>query len=165
MVIDVKPLQPENARSPIEVTELGITVFLHPNISVLVADSTIALQLFLESYTVFPLSTTMVVKPLQELNAQSPIEVTELGMVIDVKPLQPANAQLPIEVTELGITVFLHPDISVLVADSTIALQLFLESYTLFPLSTTMVVKPQQEINAQLPIEVTELGMVIDVKP
>ena len=90
------------------------------------------------------------VKPLQPVNALEPIEVTELGMVIDVKPLQPSNALEPIEVTELGITVFLHPDISVLVADSTIALQLFLESYTLFPLSTTMVVKPLQELNMYL---------------
>ena len=109
MVIDVKPLQPANAQLPIEVTELGITVFLHPDISVLVADSTIALQLFLESYTLFPLSTTMVVKPLQEINAQLPIEVTELGMVIDVKPSQPSNAPLPIEVTELPIVTDVKP--------------------------------------------------------
>ena len=88
IVTDVKPLQPSNAESPIEVTELGIIVFLHPNISVLVADSTIALQLFLESYTVFPLSTTMVVKPLQPENASFPIEVTELPIVTDVKPMQ-----------------------------------------------------------------------------
>ena len=90
-------------------TELGITVFLHPNISVLVADSTIALQLFLESYTLFPLPTTMVVKPLQEPNAKSPIEVTELGMVIDVKPLQYSNARSPIEVTELGMLIDVKP--------------------------------------------------------
>ena len=105
------------------------------------------------------------VKPLQFINARLPIEVTELGMVIDVKPLHSLNASSPIAVTELGITVFLHPNISVLVADFTIALQLFLESYTVFPLSTTMVVKPLQEPNAKSPIEVTELGMVIDVKP
>ena len=89
------------------------------------------------------------VKPEQPLNAYSPIEVTELPIVTDVKPRQLSNAYSPIEVTELGITVFLHPNISVLVADSTIALQLFLESYTVFPLSTTMVVKPSQPPNAK----------------
>ena len=109
MVIDVKPLQQENASFAIEVTELGITVFLHPHISVLVADSTIALQLFLESYTVFPLSTLMVVMPLQPENALFPIEVTELGMVIDVKPSQAWNARSPIEVTELGMVIDVKP--------------------------------------------------------
>ena len=45
----------------------------------------------------------MDVKPSQPLNADSPIEVTELPIVTDVKPLQFKNACLPIEVTESGI--------------------------------------------------------------
>ena len=42
----------------------------------------------------------------QSSNAQSPIDVTELGMVNEVSPRQPRNAKLPIEVTELGMVVF-----------------------------------------------------------
>lgn len=47
-------------------------------------------------------------------------------------------------VTLLGITVFLQPAIRVLVIVSMIALQLSRESYTLFPSSTDMDVKPEQ---------------------
>ena len=43
------------------------------------------------------------VKPLQPLNAQSPIEVTPVGMVTEVKPLQPLNAEFPIDVTPVGM--------------------------------------------------------------
>ena len=46
---------------------------------------------------------------LQPKNAESPIIVTELGIVIDVKPLQFLNAALPIEVTELGIVIDVKP--------------------------------------------------------
>ena len=49
MVTLVKPLQPENARLSIEVTELGIIVFLHPLINVFVAVSIMALQFTRES--------------------------------------------------------------------------------------------------------------------
>ena len=43
------------------------------------------------------------VKPLQSENAQSPIEVTPVGMVTEVKPLQPLNAEFPIDVTPVGM--------------------------------------------------------------
>mgnify|MGYP003432417551 CR=1 FL=1 len=89
MVTLVKPLQPKNALPPIEVTELGIIVFLHPLINVFVAVSIMALQFSRESYTELPLSTFMLVKPPHLPNAPSPIEVTELGMVTLVKPEQP----------------------------------------------------------------------------
>ena len=69
MVTLVKPLQPSNAQSPILVTELGIIVFLHPLINVFVAVSIMALQFSRESYTELPLSTFMLVKPLQPRNA------------------------------------------------------------------------------------------------
>ena len=88
----VKPLQPENAYQPIEVTDLGMIVLLHPLINVFVAVSIMALQFSRESYTELPLSTFMLVKPLQLPNALLPIEVTELGMVMLVKPLQRLNA-------------------------------------------------------------------------
>ena len=89
------------------------------------------------------------VRPLQLENALKPIEVTELGMVTLVKPVQPENARLPIEVTELGIIVFLHPLINVFVAVSIMALQFLRESYTELPLSTFMLVRPLQSRNAQ----------------
>ena len=40
---------------------------------------------------------------LQYSKAQSPIFVTELGMVTDFKPLQPEKAPPPILVTEFGM--------------------------------------------------------------
>ena len=49
IVMEVKPLQLLKAPSPMLVTELGITVFMQPEISVLVEVSIIALQVFLES--------------------------------------------------------------------------------------------------------------------
>lgn len=42
-------------------------------------------------------------KPLQPVNAHSPIVVTELEIVIEVKPLQSLKAKLPIVVTEFGM--------------------------------------------------------------
>ena len=66
----------------------------------------------------------MVVKPLHPLKAEYPIEVMELGMVIEVRAVQPENAYPSIFVTELGITVFRHPAISLLVDVSIMALQL-----------------------------------------
>ena len=49
MVTLVKPLQAQNAPSPIEVTELEIIVFLHPLINVFVAVSIMALLFSRES--------------------------------------------------------------------------------------------------------------------
>ena len=60
--------------------ELGMIVLLQPCINVLLAVSMSALQLSRESYAMLPLSTTMAVKPLQALNADLPMEVTDLGM-------------------------------------------------------------------------------------
>ena len=84
----VKPLQPEKAQSPMDVTELGMVVFLQPASKVFVAVSIIALQLSLESYLELPLSTTIDFKPLQSSKTKLPIEETELPMVTLVKPLQ-----------------------------------------------------------------------------
>ena len=102
MVTEVKPVQLSKAWSPILVTELGINELLHPFIKVFDFVLIIALQLFLESKTVFPLSTTIEVKPLQELKAHSPIVFTEFGIVTSVKPLR-LKALCPIDVTELGM--------------------------------------------------------------
>ena len=62
------------------------------------------------------------------------------------------------------MVVFLHPNNNEFVAVSTIALQFSLESYTEFPLSTIMLAKPLHPQNACVPIVVTELGILIDVK-
>ena len=102
MVTLVKPLQPEKAELPIEVTELWMVVFLQPASKVFVAVSIIALQLSLESYLELPLSTTIDFKPLQKEKTLSPIEETELGMLMLVKP-QPQKALSSIELTELGM--------------------------------------------------------------
>ena len=59
--------------------------------------------------------------------AASPMLVTLSGISIVVN-VQPWKAASPIAVTLLGITVFLHPEISLLVDFSMMALQLSLES-------------------------------------
>ena len=58
--------------------------------------------------------------------------VTPSGMVTEAREEQPENALSPMVVTPSGIRVVdLHPAISLLVAVSIIALQLFRLSYTL----------------------------------
>ena len=49
------------------------------------------------------------VKPEHSSKANSPILVTEFGMVIDVKPEQPEKAPSPILVTEFGIVIDVKP--------------------------------------------------------
>ena len=85
---EVRPLQPENAANPMEVTELGISVFLQPATKVFVAVLMMALQLSRLSYVVLPESTTIVSRPLQPENAEFPMEVTESGISTEVRPLQ-----------------------------------------------------------------------------
>ena len=80
----------------------------------------------------------------QPSKAELPIDVTELGITTDVKTLQTENAKMPISVTEFGMIELLQPCSNLLVAVSIIALQLSLESYTVFPLSTVMLSKPLQ---------------------
>ena len=145
----VRPEQPENASSPMEVTELGIVVFLQPAINVLVAVSIMALQLLRESYFGLSLATEMVARLEQPRNAQPPMVVTELGMLMSVRLEQPENAPMPMEVTEFGIVVFLQPAINVLVAVSIMALQLLRESYFVLLLATEMFSRLEQHENAE----------------
>lgn len=56
------------------------------------------------------------------------MDVTELGMLTEVRPLQPTKAYSPMEVTELGIIVLLHPNNKVFDTVSIMALQSFRES-------------------------------------
>ena len=65
---------------------------------------------------------------------------TPLGMSIDVMG-HPSNAEFPITDTVLGIMVFLQPNISLSVAVSIMALQLFRESHIGFPAATEIVCK------------------------
>ena len=53
-------------------------------------------------------------------------------------------------VTLLGTVVFLHPDISVLVEVSMIALQLLRESYFILPETTLMEDRPEQYAYSQV---------------
>ena len=63
------------------------------------------------------------------------------GIDIELTPVQPSNAELPMLVTPFGIIVSLHPKTKVFVEVSMIALQLFLLSYVLLPLETTIELK------------------------
>ena len=80
-------------------TPFGISVFLQPLISSLVPVCITALQLFLQSYTLFPSSTTMLLSPEQEENGFPPILIMLLGIIMLTSPLQPEKAALPIVVT------------------------------------------------------------------
>ena len=82
----------------------------------------------------------------------------------DVRPEQSLNALNPMLVTLLGIVVDWHPAIRVLEAVSIMALQFSRESYIVLPLSTTMEVREEQPSNALLPMLVTELGRVMEVR-
>ena len=68
-------------------------------------------------------------------------------------------------VTLLGIIVFLQPATRALVAVSIIALQFSLLSYFALPPATTMLVTPEQPLNAPFPMLVTLLGIVMLVSP
>jgi len=68
-------------------------------------------------------------------------------------------------VTELGMAVFMQPAINVLVAVSIMALQLLRESYFGLSLATEMVARLEQPENANGLMVVTELGMLMVVRP
>ena len=70
--------------------------------------------------------------------------------MIEVRPEQPENANAPMFVTLLGIIVFLQPHKSLFVFVSTMALQLLRESYIGLPLSTTIEVSSKQPSNLQV---------------
>lgn len=92
IVTEVNPEQYWNVPIPIEVTELGMVT--EDNFEHLVnAQSPIEV-------TEFPIVTE--INPWQLENAYDPIEVTEFGMVIEVN-LEPLNAKPSIEMTVFGI--------------------------------------------------------------
>ena len=85
------------------VTELGITVFLHPATKVLKPLRMIALQLSLESKVVLSDATDIVSIKGQFWKGLFPMYSTELGIVMEVKLEQPEKALFPMLLTELGI--------------------------------------------------------------
>ena len=134
---------------------------MQPLIMVFVAVSMIALQFSRESYTLFSTSTVIDAREEQPEKQLLPMLVTDDGMLMAVREEQPLKQLLPMLVTddgmlmdareeqllkepsyrfvtELGIIVFIQPRIKVLVAVSMTALQLFLESYIVLSLSTTI---------------------------
>ena len=72
MLMDVRPVQPVNELESIIRTPSGTTVFLQPVTNMLLFFSIMALQLSRESYVALPLSTTILVKPLQLMNGLPP---------------------------------------------------------------------------------------------
>ena len=67
-------------------------------------------------------------------------------------------------VTELGMVVDWQPEIRVFVAVSIMALQFSRESYIVLPLSTTMEVREEQQLNAPPPMLFTKLGKIMEVR-
>jgi hypothetical protein len=85
----------EKAYLPMVTMSFGITVFLHPDTSLRVLVSMMALQLLNELYFGFPSSTIMLARFVQLTKGFSSIRVTLFGMKIEVKPVQPSNIRLP----------------------------------------------------------------------
>ena len=105
IVIEVSPLQLSKAYSPTIFTLLGIIVLLQPCVRILEEVSIIALQLFLESYFKFSLSTFIEVRELQPEKAECPMDVTFWGIVMEVSPVQSLNAYWPMDVTLFGMVI------------------------------------------------------------
>ena len=158
IAMEVRSLKPQIELYPIDVTEFGMIVVLHPAINSFVAVSIIALQLLRESYTVFPLSTIIDVRLLQLINGLSPfvfaISVTELG-IVTVDILQLAKALPSMRLMELGSSIDVRPVQSIKAS--------YCISVTL--LGKVMEVRPLRPSKAPYPMEVTLLGMIVFVLP
>jgi hypothetical protein len=163
MITEVNPMQPENAPSSIVVTLLGIVIEVKP-----VQPKNAALPI-----VVTLLGITIEVNPVQPLNAKFPIVVTLLPIVTEVNPVQFSNAELPIAVTLLPIVRCL-----IAVPNGRETSDTFLPIYTVsgdqptprnvksfVPSSTIIVFRFVQSLNAQFPIVVMLLGIVIEVNP
>ena len=87
------------------VTFEGMTVFLHPDTKLLSLVFIMALQLLRLSYTLFPLATTIDVRPLQQAKAPYPMLFTLSGMFIAVRPLHLKKAMFPMLFTLAGMSI------------------------------------------------------------
>ncbi len=83
----------------------------------------------------------------------------------DIRPLQPEKAEPSMDVTLLGMIVVLHPATKVFDVVSIIALLPSGELKTLFSASTVIVAKLLQPEKAPLPMDVTQAGMVTEIRP
>ena len=130
--------QYSKAESPILITLSGTIVFLQPATNILVDVFIIALQLFLESYTLLSASTIIDPSSEQLEKAESPILVTLLGISMLVSPEQPQKTPSSIHVTLLGISMLFRLEQWVK-ADSPILVTL---------LSISMLIKLEQPLKA-----------------
>ena len=88
------------------------------------------------------------VRPRQSWNASFSMLVTLEGILIEVRAEQLSNAYCPMVITVFGMIVLLKPWVSVFEAVWIMALQLFLESYTVLSASTLIEDKLEQYRNA-----------------
>ena len=122
------------------------------------------------------------VKPVQPEKAELPILVTPSGIVTEVKPVQPEKAELPILVTDSGMVIEVsllifrqrlagicstlspNTNVSILSAASwnRSSSGLLASQFRAFHMTE---VKPVQPEKAQVPILVTNEGIVTEVKP
>lgn len=108
--IEVKLMQPENAKFPILVTESEIETLILP----LGHDIKVVLFLLYKTPSsvlkvLLSLATSIDIKPVHPIKASFSMVVTELGIVMEVKPVQPLNALNLMLVTELGIVTEVNP--------------------------------------------------------
>lgn len=103
--METKLVQSSKAFQSILRMSLGIVVLAQPKTSVSVDVLIIALQLFLLSYILFSLATTMPVVLEHPAKAFVPMYVTLSGMYIFDRILQPRKAELPIVSTLRGILI------------------------------------------------------------
>ena len=87
--MDVRPLQPKKAWSPMLVTELGMVTEVRPLQQVKAKLPMLVTELGIVTEVRYP----------QPEKASLPMLVTELGMVTEVRPMQPWKAWLPMLVT------------------------------------------------------------------
>jgi len=106
----VKPVHPSKAELPIEVTVLGIVTEVKPPAAkTRVVPSFVYTTLSTALYLLLPLSTVILVKPLQFSKAPSPIEVRLVGKFTLFKPLQSPKALSLIEVRLAGKLTLVKP--------------------------------------------------------
>ena len=118
------------------------------------------------------------VRLLQDSKAQSPIEMTEFGIVIEVKPSQLEKAYSPIEMTEFGIVTEVNPLQSVNawavmeIVPSLMAIDVAEGIVPLYLYNTLLIyINPSglflyHGVSSKVfePIEMTEFGIEIEVK-
>ena len=143
MVIEVSHEQPENAGYPIK----RVPSFIVHDAIVLSTTSTRYVSAYRQLFI-----TGRLVQPEK---ADSPIDVTLLGMVTEVRPEQPEKADHPMDVTLLGMVTEVKPEQP---EKAEIPMEVTL-------LGMVMEVRPEQPEKANHTIDVTLLGIIVDLHP